>query len=277
MAKSEPKNERAISGAVARCLAERRFERIVKIEEVDAVVRDRPAAERIYHTPTTRFAVEHTRIESFPNQIAEGKRFAQLLEPLEAELNGKLPGAYFFIVDVGAARARPADQEQVRAALAAWILAHAGALDPEERTGPTGNCDISTTPAGVPFQVTLHRDCDYGSQLFVMQGLHGNRQQERRDSVRRSLANKCPKLHAARGAGCESVLVLESDDISLANRVVVAESVVAELATRADSPDFVVWARTSTHPWKGFVIKEGARLYPDVDRALFVLHTLTAA
>ncbi|MEW6545146.1 MAG: hypothetical protein AB1411_16265 [Nitrospirota bacterium] len=271
MAKTEPKNERAICGAVAKYLADRRSEQIVRIEGIDAVVRDRPAVECIYHTATIRFAVEHTRIESFPNQIAEGKHFAYLLGPLEAQLNGKLPGVYFLTVDVGAVHVAAANHEQVRAALATWIIDHAAALDPEEGTGPAGKCEISATPTGVPFEVTLHRDCDYGSQLLVMQGLVGDRQQQRRESIRRSLANKCHKLQAASGAGCESVLVLESDDVALASRVAVAKAVVAELTAREDKPDVIVWARTSTNPWKGFIIKDGDALYPDIGATLFVL------
>jgi len=248
-----------------RVLAERTGERIIRAEPIDTVVRDRPAVEWIYETSSTRFAVEHTRIESFPNQISEGKRFAQLLEPLETELAGKLPGAFFLIVDVGAARAPAAEHAEVRRALAEWILANGGSLDPEERTGPRGNCDITATPLGVPFEVTLHRDCDYESRLFIMQGLVGDRQGLRRERIVEALARKCPKLLAAHNVGCVSVLILESDDIALANRVVVAEATVAELARRDDAPDIVIWARTSTNPWKGSFIKDGPKKYPEID------------
>ena len=55
--------------------------------------------------------------------------------------------------------------------MAEWILANGSALDAEETTGPHGNCSITTTPPSVPFKVTLHRDCDYESRLFIMQGL----------------------------------------------------------------------------------------------------------
>jgi hypothetical protein len=271
VAKTEPRNERALCEAVARFLAQRSDDRVVKVESIDTVIRDKPAVECICHTSRERFALEHTRIESFLNQIGEGKRFAQLLEPLEAELAGKLPGVFFLTVDVGAARVPAADQPAVRAALAEWILANAEGLDAEERTGPKQSCSITAVPAGVPFEVTLHRDCDYDSGLFVMQGLNGDRQKQRRQSIARSLGNKCPKLRAYRGDGCTSVLILESDDISLANRHAVAEATVAELAKRDDQPDIVVWVRTSTYPWKGALIKDCSRLYPDVDPSLFIL------
>lgn len=273
MVTKEPKNEQRLCQAVIHVLVDRIGESIIKAEPIDTIVRDRPAVEWIYETTSTRFAVEHTRIESFPNQIAEGKRFAQLLEPLETELAGLLPGTFFLIVDVGAARVVAAQHVEVRRALAEWILANGGALDAEESTGPHGNCDITSTPPGVPFEVTLHRDCDYNCRLFIMQRLAGDRQVQRRERIAEALGRKCPKLLAAHNDGCVSVLILESDDIALANRAVVTEATVAELMARDDVPDIVIWARTSTDPWKGLFIKDGSELYPNISSArLFKLN-----
>lgn len=272
MVAKEPKNEQHICRAVMCLIVDRRGERIINAEPVDVVVRDRPAVEWVFETPTARFALEHTRIESFPKQIAEGKRFAHLLEPLEAELTGKLPGAFFLIVDVGAARAPSASHAEVRRALSEWILSNGAALDPEEQTGRQGNCEITATPLGVPFEVTLHRDSNYDSRLFIMQNLTGNRQSLRRDRIREALTRKCPKLLDAQREGRVSVLVLESDDIALANRVAIAEIIVTELAARGDAPDVVIWARTSTQPWKAWLIKEGPDVHPHIrDAGPFVL------
>jgi hypothetical protein len=47
----------------------------------------KPAVELRFETATERFALEHTRIESFPEQINKGKQFAQLLGPLESDLS----------------------------------------------------------------------------------------------------------------------------------------------------------------------------------------------
>jgi hypothetical protein len=193
------------------------------------------------------------------------------VEPLEAELAGKLPRVFFLTIDVGAATVPAAQQNAVRAALAKWILDNAASLDAEERTGPGGNCALTASPPGVPFQATLTRDCDYDSRLFGFQGLVGDRQKLRRQAVARSLANKCPKLQQVAADGCISVLILESDDVSLANQVVVSETTAAALAERSDQPAIVVWARTSTRPWKAALIKDDARVYPIVDSRLFVL------
>jgi hypothetical protein len=106
-----------------------------------------------------------------------------------------------------------------------------------------------------------------------MRGLRGDLPDLRRQRIAEALARKCPKLLAARNDGCVSVLILESDDIALANRVVVAEATVMELKARDDIPDIVIWARTSTNPWKGSFIKDGSELYPNVKSArLFELN-----
>jgi hypothetical protein len=264
MITKEPNNEQRLCNVVIQALVERIGESIIKAEPQDTVVRDRPAVEWIYETTSTKFAVEHTRIESLPKQIEEGRLFAQLFEPLQSELAGRLPGAFFLIVDVGAARIPAKQHSEVRRALAEWILENGGALDAEETTGPSGNCDITSTPPGVPFKVTLHRDCDYESRLFAMQNLQDGWKCLRSKRIAETLARKCPKLQEARKEGCVSVLILESDDIGLANRHVVAKTTISELEARNDAPDIVIWARTSTSPWKGWFIKDGSKQYPDV-------------
>lgn len=49
--------------------------------------------------------------------------------------------------------------------------------------GTFGRLPKTATPSGVPFQVTLHRDCDYDNRLFAMQRLASDRQQLRRESI----------------------------------------------------------------------------------------------
>ncbi len=267
IATKEPKNEERICKAVMSLLAQRRGEQIISVQPVDTVVRDRPAVECVFATPTAKFAVEHTRIESFPNQISEGKLFAQLLAPLESELAGKLPGTFFLIVDVGAANTPSTQHAEIRRILAEWVLAKGTTLDPEERSGPEGTCDITEKPTGVPFEVTLHCDADYDSRLFIIQNLVGDLQSLQRDRIRTALARKCPKLRPASENGHVSILVLESDDVALANRRAIANATIAELSERDDAPDILIWARTSTDPWKAWVLKDGARKHPNVSPA----------
>jgi hypothetical protein len=59
MAVREPKNEQAICKAVMSLLAHRRGERIVSAQPIDTVIRDAPAIEWVFGTPTANFALEH--------------------------------------------------------------------------------------------------------------------------------------------------------------------------------------------------------------------------
>ncbi len=256
----EPKNEDRLCEAVMRLVAADRNEAIIKVERVDTVVRDKPAVEAIYHTPTARFAVEHTLIESFPNQIADWKALFQMLGPLEPEFEGRLPGWFDLIVDVGAGRAPAGQHAAIRRAVSRWIAAQAPLLEVEERVG-SGRRDITATPPGVPFPVTLHRDCDE-SHLAIAQCFVGDLPTMRRERILQALDRKCPKLAAMRETGCVTVLIFEFNDISLANRWTIADATVEELTGRADAPDILFLARTTTRRWRGGFIKDGDALYP---------------
>ena len=88
---AEPKNEAAILRG--RGQFSRKTERAVpsSIAQPDVIDRQHEAVELVVGSSTARFAIEHTRIESFPDQIADGKAFQQLMEPLETGLRGRFP------------------------------------------------------------------------------------------------------------------------------------------------------------------------------------------
>ncbi len=106
-------------------------------------------------------------------------------------------------------------------------------------------------------RVTPRRTRRCGCDSADLEGLQ-------RERIRTALARKCPKLLDARKGGRVSILVLESDDVALANLRAIATPTITELATRDDSPDVVIWARTSTRPWKAWLLKEGDKTHPNV-------------
>lgn len=264
MISQEPKNEQPICRSVMGLIAKLQQENIIKVAAVDSVVRDRPAVEFVFKTETGRFAIEHTRIESFPAQIAEGKQFAELLDPLEAGLRGRLPGAFYLYVNGKTAGIPRLEHDAVRRALSEWILTNAVNLDPEDQTGPDGNCRITETPAGVPFSVTLCRESTCEDSLLIVRSSPKERSALLRERIGTSLGRKCPKLQQMRDNGYTSILVLESDDIALANRSAIASATGAELEPRCDQPDVILWVRTSTQPWKAWFLKNGAEVHPNI-------------
>ena len=63
-----------------------------------------------------------------------------------------------------------------------------------------------------------------------------------------------------------SILILESDDIALANRHVVSQTVNASISARADVPDLILLVETDRGlAWQLWVVKDGNAMYPAVD------------
>jgi len=114
---AEPKNEEAICAAVLRFINDRRQETFEVASRPDQEDRLRQSVEMVIVSPSgARAVVEHTRIESYPEQIADGKVFAFLLEPLEHALPSFLPeGKYNLTIECGVARkVTPVDEGACR-------------------------------------------------------------------------------------------------------------------------------------------------------------------
>ena len=123
---TEPRNEERVCKAAKRLIEERDGGPLVDTECPDKTEHRKQAVELLFESPTKRYAIEHTRIESFPQQIADGKAFSCLLEPLETDLAGELPGIYTLVVAVGATNGIPvSDHERIRTLVKQWILANA--------------------------------------------------------------------------------------------------------------------------------------------------------
>ena len=267
----EPKNEQQACAAALRVLETRRNEPIKIVAQPDQADRQNEAVEIVAVSASSRFVVEHTRIESFPGQIQDGKQFMDLLDALETSLPPKLAaGTYEVIVPVGVAALVPRKRQQaVRDAIEQWVVDTAPtlALGPDDDDRPDTPWSVTAQPVGAPFEVTLQRrPPDDTTVVFLARFEPPDMEAARRQRVRTALDRKCPKLAAAKIAeGALSVLLLESDDIALANRHVVSAAVIAELQSRTDVPDVVLLAETDRGvSWYLWVIKEGAEQYPDL-------------
>lgn len=269
---SEPKNETALCAGAVAFLSERRRETIRPIERPDVEERQREAVELVAEGPSGRFVFEHTRIESFPNQIADGKAFILLLEPLETDLVGSLPpGTYELIIPPGAAsQLRRNDFGPVRTAIAEWAVSRGRtlALGPDDDDNPDAPWSISERPANVPFDVTLQRTPpDNRVVVFVARFSPPTLEKARRARIETALERKCPKLAAAKRAHrATSVLILESDDVALANRHAVSASVIEEVERRQDEPDIILLVETDRGlAWQLWIVKESRSKYPNIE------------
>ncbi len=84
-------HQKRVLVAVARYIEQRKSISFKRCKYPDKVERQEKAIDLIAYNSQT-YLFEHTRIESFPKQIASDKRLTDLLVPLEESLNGTLPG-----------------------------------------------------------------------------------------------------------------------------------------------------------------------------------------
>ena len=118
---TEPKNEDPVCGVVIETLEKTFGERLTVTERPERNNRRTPSVELVCKSASRSFAIEHTRLESHEGQIADGKAFVELLEPLEIELKGKLPGRFSLTVETGATFGiRKPDRDGVRERVKEW-------------------------------------------------------------------------------------------------------------------------------------------------------------
>jgi len=226
-----------------------------------------PTVDRIIKCAAVEIVLEHTLIESYPEQITDRKRVAKLLGPLRTEVAGQLPkpGHYELSIDVGAVTGAK-NAERIQKALIKWI----------KKKGPLlyiGSPNVAPAhyirekPDGVPFQVTLYRWPRRDGEFWISVNAPEDLEKHRRERIRKALEDKCPKLCKARGDKRISILLLESDDLYLSNCCDTADAVVDELKGRDDTPDEVYLVETEIEIKQSvvWVLKAGTNLFRDIE------------
>jgi len=235
------------------------------------------AVELIYRGRSTEYVFEHTRIESFLDQIEDDARSAAFFAPLKARVSGTLPppGEYTLHVAAGATKLgkRVREADRILDAIEAWIRRQAPTLEINSSSPFTAprHC-VRETPPGVPFEVTLRRwpsrtnDSSDSTFEIWMPVCLSELQEQTKMRMRRALATKCPKLHEARSTERTSVLVLELDDMALGSYTAIGDALIAELPRWQEQiPNEVYLVRTEiSHRWQIWVLKDGTHWFPNV-------------
>ncbi len=248
-----PKNEEPVCDFVRRILSVESGTAVPITDYPDREDRSGKRVEQLWASKTHRFAIEHTLLESFVGQITDDAKFTKLIAPIEAQLAGNLPGTYLLGVDVGVSTDAKVRYDDAQKRICAAVLQAAPNL-------PVGRA-VTLTIENIPFPVHLFRRSAEGSKLRVKR-FASDIEASRLDRVRRALADKCPKLFAARKDGRRSILALESNDGALANYNVVGLAVEQALKERQDQPDLVMLVETDGGLFYGWVIRNetGIRL-----------------
>jgi len=200
---------------------------------------------------STRYALEHTKIEAYPEQMQDSTHFTDALEHLETSLTDVLPthAWYMLVVPVNSFKDRTSKKaEAIGEKVSEWVIRTAQLLHPSGRQmqSLTENID------GVPFQLTLQATIgipDLYGKLSIARSAPADLETLRASRIEQMLVRKLPKLQAWANDGTHTVLILESEDIALTNHQVVLEALKLCLPAQSFCPDYIFFVYAIGSSW----------------------------
>lgn len=185
----------------------------------DEVNRNSPACDMLVSFGNKKFAIEHTSIDSIPNQRRDNNRFIKLLSPLKDKLNGKLPtpGHYKLIIDIDVIPTlNKSDGSKIYQSIKEWCIKIAPTLSMGGTHSSKKHFERDRIP-GVPFELTLYklprRDGEFRIGRFSPEQI----EEKRKEVLKQALCSRGEKVINYKKEGCYTILVLESNDRALAN------------------------------------------------------------
>ncbi|WAC06805.1 MAG: hypothetical protein OS130_11160 [Thermodesulfobacteriota bacterium] len=152
------------------------------------------------------FAIEHTSVDTIPNQRRDGAWFVRVVKPLEDEFRSGLPFRLVLTLPYEGIQTGQ-DWSRITTALRNWILDEAPKL-------PIGFHAIKGVPE-IPFEFyAAKRSSSLTGLLF---GRFAPHDQTLPDRLREQLDRKIKKLSPYKVRNKTTILLVESDDIALMN------------------------------------------------------------
>lgn len=237
------------------------------IDYPDTHIRNKPACDAIALVGKEKIALEHTSIDSVLEQRLNDSRLLKVLRPLEKEMSNRLPqpGHYLLVVHLHVIPTG-INWDDVRFRIRNWCLNVAPTL---EIGGPRSSpkhfkCD---KPTGVPFEVCLYRWPRRNGQFFIGQFAPDNLEDMREDVLHRALTSRGKKVSRYRKFGYRTVLLLESNDLTLASSSAIGLALVRATTRlpKEDLPDEVYLVETDVSPWFFHCLKLSNRMFPEAE------------
>ena len=150
------------------------------------------------------FAIEHTSIDTLPNQRRNNNRFMQVIDGIEQELPSQLSFSLQITLEYGAVTTQQ-NWKTIRQALKSWIIKDAPRLT-------EGQHVLSSIP-GIPFE--LHVNKEIGSPPSVRFGRFAPNDNTLAGRIKAQCDRKAKKLAKYQGTGKTTILLIESYDIAL--------------------------------------------------------------
>jgi hypothetical protein len=229
-----------------------------------------------------RYAVEHTIVEAFAEQIRTNVDFQTFVDPIVATLDHNMPppGRFDLVFEIHPSKGlKPRHVIEAQREVIAWVEANASELhaecpvQPSRNHKPFGAKGVRTgSPAGI--KLTLTREVVWSmpkkahGRLFTIRTAPKDYENLRRERIKTAMHKKLPKLQACKEAGGRTILVLENGDMALSNHWVIYESAEAALAGRPDRPD-EVWLVDTTiaKEWTAWCLIRDGHGFPDGETA----------
>jgi hypothetical protein len=171
---------------VREILEARSGEEIAVTERPEQTNRKTPAVEELWESASHRYAVEHTRLESYGRQIENEAKLRQLLLPVRDFLAGRLPGSHVLVVRVTETQAARINYTEAHKEIIRLVLESAPKLNDDET--------LSLPSEILPFTVQLHRRHGRGSHVAVHCLIEGDGNELRLQRMRRALNDKVSKI-----------------------------------------------------------------------------------
>jgi hypothetical protein len=159
------------------------------------------------------FAIEHTSVDSLPNQRRDSDWFMQVVGGLKNEVNAT-PFRLRIIIEYGAVT-KGQKWTAISAALKTWILSDAHDL-------PDGRHLVVNAP-GIPFRMNVTKESDRPPGIFL--GRFEPQDATLPARVRILLDRKANKLAKYHKPGTTTMLLIENDDIALMNEFRMREAI----------------------------------------------------
>ena len=236
------------------------------IEYPDESERNLPACDALVLVGIRNVAVEHTSIDSIPSQRRDDQRFMALLGPLKSELAGKLPtpGHYQLVIPMNAIHTG-IDWADVCLRIREWCQKVA----PNLGIGGSSTAPrhfVREVPQGTPFEVTLYRWPGRDGQFKIARLCPADLANQRKEVICQALISRGAKVARYRNSGFRTILVLESNDIALANASDIGQAFVNAMKKfdSAELPDEVYLIETEGEPHYLHCLKFGDKIVPNI-------------
>lgn len=224
------------------------------------------------------YALEHTLIEPFENEIWSGITFEQITTHV-AESIPSLPGLAYYqlVVPYDVRLPRSDERDGALQHLLDWIVKSAEAMHAENpgrgelrRSSYRWDARVREKLPHFRCAFELLRWPDAArmgrrpGSLYPVRACPDELEELRQRRLDRAFSKKCRKLQQCSADGARTVLVLESDDIALTNFHLVGEQIATVSAARRNAADDIFFVETAIDPWLVWLMKQDGDLWPRV-------------